>query len=100
MPADFGVVALVGASIGISNVLVNSGLSTALIQTKEADETDYSTYSKSDFNELLELNMKKEGTFLYFYNHLRALSHGEYKNAYFIDPKSGKKIYIKLDIDY
>ncbi len=84
MLADFGVVALVGAFIGISNVLVNSGLGTALIQTKEADETDSSTYSKSDFNELLELNMKKEGTFLDFYNHLRALYNTPQKSDHWL----------------
>lgn len=42
-PSDFGVVALVGAFIAISNVLVNSGLGTAIIQTKEAREIDYSS---------------------------------------------------------
>jgi teichuronic acid exporter len=42
-PADFGVVALVGAFIGISGVFVNSGLGTALIQTKQVNETDYCT---------------------------------------------------------
>lgn len=43
MPADFGLVALVGSFIAISNVLVNSGLGTALIQSKNVNQTDYST---------------------------------------------------------
>jgi len=43
MPEDFGVVALVGVFVAVSSVLVNSGLGTALIQSKQADETDYST---------------------------------------------------------
>ena len=43
MPADFGIVALVGAFIAISNVFVSSGLGTALIQTDEATEEDFST---------------------------------------------------------
>lgn len=43
MPEDFGVVALVGAFIAISNVFVNSGLGSALIQSKQADEIDYAT---------------------------------------------------------
>jgi teichuronic acid exporter len=43
MPADFGLVALVAAFIAISSVLIDSGLGTALIQTKNANQTDYST---------------------------------------------------------
>jgi len=43
IPEDFGVVALVVAFVTVSNLLVNSGLGTALIQSKQVDETDYST---------------------------------------------------------
>ena len=43
LPDDYGVVALVLVFINIANVFVTSGFSTALIQKKGADETDFST---------------------------------------------------------
>ena len=43
MPEDFGVVALVGAFIAITNVFVSSGLGTALIQAEDASTEDFST---------------------------------------------------------
>jgi O-antigen/teichoic acid export membrane protein len=42
-PDDFGLIALVMAVIAIANVFVQSGLGTALIQKKDADETDFSS---------------------------------------------------------
>lgn len=42
-PEDFGIIAIVGVFINFSNLLVNSGLGTALVQSKKADENDYSS---------------------------------------------------------
>ena len=42
-PDDFGLIALVMAVIAIANVFVQSGLGTALIQKKDADQTDFSS---------------------------------------------------------
>ena len=42
-PEDFGIVALVSAIIAITSILVNSGLGSALIQSKQVSELDYST---------------------------------------------------------
>ena len=42
-PSDFGLVALVTVFIALANVFVQSGLNTALIQKKNADELDFST---------------------------------------------------------
>ncbi len=42
-PEDFGLVALVLIFITIANVFVDSGLNTALIQKKDADDLDFST---------------------------------------------------------
>ncbi|MDY4852553.1 MAG: lipopolysaccharide biosynthesis protein [Prevotella sp.] len=42
-PHDYGSVALLSIFISIATVFVYSGLSTALIQKKDADETDYSS---------------------------------------------------------
>lgn len=42
-PNDYGAIALITVFITISNVLITSGFSTALIQKKEADQTDFSS---------------------------------------------------------
>jgi len=42
-PEDFGIIALATAFVAVSNLLVNSGLGTALVQSKRVDETDYSS---------------------------------------------------------
>ena len=42
-PDDYGVVALVTIFITISNVFIESGLPTALIQKKDADDLDFSS---------------------------------------------------------
>ena len=52
---------------------------------------------KKDFNQLCELNLQDKDTFENHINKLRALSHGEFKNAYFIDNK-GQKIFISLSL--
>lgn len=42
-PADFGLIALMMIFIAVANVFVQSGLNTALIQKKNADNLDFST---------------------------------------------------------
>jgi teichuronic acid exporter len=43
LPADFGLIAIVTVFITLSNVFVQSGLNTALIQKKNVDEVDFSS---------------------------------------------------------
>ena len=43
MPDDYGVVAIVYIFTVIAEIFVTSGLGTALIQKKDADDTDFST---------------------------------------------------------
>jgi methionyl-tRNA formyltransferase len=54
---------------------------------------------KKEFNALREIDLRENGSFGDFIDRLRALSHGEYKNAYFIDSASGKKIFLRLDLE-
>lgn len=54
-------------------------------------------YLKKDFNALCSLDLTKKQTIQETIDLLRALTHGEYKNAYFIDEKSGNKIFISVD---
>lgn len=55
-------------------------------------------YTKNDFNILNEIELDREGTFKQFYDLLRAQTHGNYKNAYVIDPDTGDKYFLKLTI--
>lgn len=43
VPEDFGIVAILGTFISIANTMVNSGLSSALLQKKEITQTDICT---------------------------------------------------------
>lgn len=61
-------------------------------------ESEGNLFHKKDFYQLCEINLDKVTTYRDCINHLRALSHGEYLNAYFRDEESGEKIYLKLDM--
>lgn len=61
-------------------------------------ENEGQLYLKKDFKELCCLDLEKTGTLKTFINKLRALSHGSFKNAYFIDKETGKKIYINIQL--
>ena len=53
---------------------------------------------KKDFNKLKHIDMNQQGTFGEFINRLRALTHDNYNNAYYIEP-SGKKVFVKLQLE-
>jgi len=52
---------------------------------------------KKDYLNLCELDMTNVDTFENHINILRALSHGDYKNAFFFD-KGGEKVYVKVSL--
>ena len=56
-------------------------------------------FYKKDFKRLCVLDLNKVATFEEFIDHLRAVSHGKYRNAYFYD-NDGNKIYIKIELEY
>lgn len=43
MPAEFGLIAMLGVFLGIGSTLINSGLTQSLIRTQIVDEEDFST---------------------------------------------------------
>ena len=43
LPAEFGLIAMLGIFISLGNTLINSGLTQSLIRTKEIDDQDFST---------------------------------------------------------
>jgi hypothetical protein len=54
-------------------------------------------FNKNDFNKLCELDFDEVASFRVFYDKLRALSHGNFKNAYFLN-KNGEKYFVKIEI--
>lgn len=75
---------------------------------KKILEGDYETFEpseegnvnlKKDFNALCEIDLNQQATYGEVIDRLRALSHGKYENAYFIDPATGKKVFITFDLE-
>lgn len=52
----------------------------------------------SDFKNLCKLNLDDVGTLKNHIDLLRALSHGNFKNAYFVNKKTGKKTYVIMSL--
>jgi len=61
-------------------------------------ETEGKLHLKKDFNELCEITLAETQTVGETINKLRALSHGDYKNAFFIDPTTGKKVFVNIEL--
>lgn len=59
-------------------------------------EGDY--HSIDDYNKLCKLDLHEQMTLGQAIDRLRALTHGEYKNAYFFDER-GDKIYVKIEME-
>lgn len=59
-------------------------------------EESYNYFSKADFENMCHLDLNEILTLKSAINKLRALTHGEYKNAFFIDEYSGKKVFVTI----
>lgn len=64
----------------------------------ETPEEKGQLYLKKDFKSLLQLDLQEHSTMEELLNRLRALTHGEYKNAYYIDKQTGKKVFVSLSL--
>lgn len=64
--------------------------------TKTEPEEEGTLFTKSDFEKICEIDMDEVNTYKSFYDKIRALSHGDYYNAWYIDKETGEKIYFKL----
>jgi methionyl-tRNA formyltransferase len=53
---------------------------------------------KADFEKLRELDLSDVSTLRGHLDMLRALSHGDFKNAYFVDAESGKRVFVKVEL--
>jgi dTDP-4-amino-4,6-dideoxyglucose formyltransferase len=56
-------------------------------------------FLKKDFNNLCKIDLDETGTFASFIDRLRALTHGAYKNAWFIDEQTGRKVYVSIQLN-
>jgi methionyl-tRNA formyltransferase len=54
---------------------------------------------KRDFNALCKLDLDKEMTLGAAIDQLRALTHGKYANAYYNDPQTGDKVFVKIVLE-
>lgn len=53
---------------------------------------------KKDFERLKQIDLAQRGTFGEFINRLRALTHDNFRNAYFIDD-SGVKVFVRINLE-
>ena len=63
-----------------------------------APEDEGNINYKEDFDKLKEIDLDEEGSFRVFIDRLRALTHDDFRNAYFRDP-SGKKVFIRVILE-
>ncbi|MCL6684289.1 formyltransferase family protein [Sphingomonas alba] len=56
-------------------------------------------HSRADFDALCEFDLDEIGTFRDFYNRLRATSFAPFRNAWFRDLETGKRIFLRLDVE-
>lgn len=61
-------------------------------------ENEGNMFRKKDFDTLCQLDLNEQGNMRDLLNKLRALSHGNYKNAYFFD-EEGNKVFVKVDLE-
>lgn len=61
-------------------------------------EGEGNLFLKKDFNALCEINLDETVKAGEFIRKLQALTHGDYKNAYFIHPEDNRKYYIEIRI--
>ncbi len=53
---------------------------------------------KTDFDRLRQLDLDEHATFGQFLNRLRALTHDEFRNAWYVDA-SGRKVFVRVMLD-
>lgn len=61
-------------------------------------EGEGNLFFKNDFYNLCKINIEEKLSFKEIINRLRGLTHGEFKNAYFLG-ENGKKIFISINLE-
>ncbi len=80
--------------------LLDSHLESIIENTYESSqpEIEGTLYLKKDFNDLLKLDLNEQTSIGDLINRLRALTHGDFNNAYYLDPDTGKKIFVGIKL--
>lgn len=92
-------------SITVYNKVLDVEISLLRKNLKSILKGEYETFTteegnlnlKKDFDALCMLNLNDVDTFQNHLNKLRALTHGNYSNAFFINDK-GEKVYVKIEL--
>lgn len=63
-------------------------------------ENEGNLFLKKDFEQLKEIKLDEPTTALQVINQLRATTHGAFKNAYFINPETGKKVFVSINLEH
>jgi len=61
-------------------------------------DTEGNINSKKDYESLKSLDLNRIGSFSDFFNLLRALTHGSYRNAYFLD-NNGRRVFVRVILE-
>lgn len=62
-------------------------------------ENDGHLFLRKDFADLCCIDLDEQVAFKTAIDRLRALTHGNFKNAYFKDPDTGRKVFVKIDFE-
>jgi methionyl-tRNA formyltransferase len=55
--------------------------------------------SRQDFRDLCEIDLERTGTFREFLDLLRATSFPPHRNAFVVDPKTGRKLFVRVELE-
>jgi methionyl-tRNA formyltransferase len=69
------------------------------VYEKRLPESEGNVNLKRDFEALRQLRLDEATTFGGALDRLRALSHGAMKNAYFIDPQTGRRVFVRVELE-
>ena len=53
---------------------------------------------RKDFDNLREFDLESRMTGMEFINRLRGMTHGDFRNLYFRDPATGRKIFVSISL--
>jgi methionyl-tRNA formyltransferase len=87
---------VIQAEVELMNDFIEDIIDGAYHATPMHSEGNYN--SKADFNKLCKLDLDETLTVKEVIDMLRALTHGDYKNAYFIDDKNNK-VYVNIELE-
>ena len=68
------------------------------IYTATQPQTEGNVNYRKDFDALRKIDLGEQGTFQDFLNRLRALTHDDFRNAYFVDA-SGTRIFVRVTLE-